>query len=58
MNGRLMQEARTEGIESLEIIKLLVEQAGWRFEVQNNLVDPTFMENKPALIGPMQPFKD
>ncbi len=62
MNGRLMQEARTEGIESLEIIKLLVEQAGWRFEVQNNLVDPTFMENKqsngPALIGPKQPFKD
>ena len=41
LNGPLMQQAREEGIESLEIIKLLVEQAGWRFEVQNNIIEPT-----------------
>lgn len=40
-DGPLMEQARTEGIESLEIIKLLVEQAGWRFEVQNNVVEST-----------------
>ncbi len=39
--GPLMDQAKEEGIESLEIIKLLVEQAGWRFEVQNNIVAPT-----------------
>lgn len=62
MDGLLIQEARAEGIESLEIIKLLVEQAGWRFEVQNNLVDPTFLDSNqssgPSLIGPNQTFKD
>lgn len=39
--GPLMEQAKEEGIESLEIIKLLVEQAGWRFEVQNDIVAPT-----------------
>lgn len=39
--GPLMEQAKEEGIESLEIIKLLVEQAGWRFEVQNNVVPPS-----------------
>jgi hypothetical protein len=34
--GPLMQKAKEEGLESLEIIKLLVEQAGWTFEVQGN----------------------
>jgi hypothetical protein len=43
--GPLMDQARAEGIESLEIIKILVEQAGWRFEVQNNVVEPS-PENK------------
>lgn len=41
MEGPLIEQAKQEGIESLEIIKLLVEQAGWRFEVQNDLVPPT-----------------
>ncbi len=41
MNGPLMEQAREEGIESLEIIKLLVEQAGWRFEVENNVIEPS-----------------
>lgn len=44
LNGPLMEQAREEGIESLEIIKLLVEQAGWRFEVQNNIVEPTLFD--------------
>lgn len=39
--GPLMDQAKAEGIESLEIIKILVEQAGWRFEVQNNVVEPS-----------------
>lgn len=39
--GPLMVQAKEEGIESLEIIKILVEQAGWRFEVQNNVVPPS-----------------
>lgn len=37
LNGPLMEQAREEGLESLEIIKLLVEQAGWTFEVQKNI---------------------
>lgn len=41
LEGPLMDQAKDEGIESLEIIKLLVEQAGWRFEVQNNIVAPS-----------------
>lgn len=41
MEGPLMEQAKEEGLESLEIIKLLVEQAGWRFEVQNNLLPAT-----------------
>ena len=41
MNGPLMDQALEEGLESLEIIKLLVEQAGWRFEVENNVIEPT-----------------
>ncbi|MGH1337481.1 MAG: DUF4230 domain-containing protein [Aureispira sp.] len=41
MNGPLMDQAKEEGLESLEIIKLLVEQAGWRFEVENNVVEPS-----------------
>jgi len=41
LDGPLMDQAREEGIESLEIIKLLVEQAGWKFEVQNNVIEPT-----------------
>ncbi|WMX14354.1 MULTISPECIES: DUF4230 domain-containing protein [unclassified Aureispira] len=44
--GPLMDQARAEGIESLEIIKLLVEQAGWRFEVQNDVVAPSPREEK------------
>lgn len=41
MNGPLMEQAKEEGLESLEIIKLLVEQAGWRFEVENNVIEPS-----------------
>lgn len=41
MNGPLMDQAKEEGLESLEIIKLLVEQAGWRFEVENNVIEPS-----------------
>lgn len=33
--GPLMDKAKEEGIETLEIIKILVEQAGWTFEIQN-----------------------
>ncbi|CAA6828871.1 MAG: Unknown protein [uncultured Aureispira sp.] len=46
--GPLMEQAKEEGIETLEIIKILVEQAGWRFEVQNNVVEPS-PENKKLL---------
>lgn len=55
-DGPLIEEARAEGIESLEIIKLLVEQAGWRFEVQNNVVEPTVLDSLHK--GPFVPFKD
>jgi hypothetical protein len=41
-----MEKAKEEGIESLEIIKLLVEQAGWRFEVQNDIVPPTALDQQ------------
>ena len=44
--GPLMAKAKEEGIESLEIIKLLVEQAGWRFEVQNDIVPPTALDKQ------------
>jgi hypothetical protein len=44
--GPLMEKAKEEGIESLEIIKLLVEQAGWRFEVQNDIVPPTALDQQ------------
>jgi hypothetical protein len=50
MNGPLMDRAMEEGLESLEIIKLLVEQAGWRFEVENNIVEPS----APSKIEPYQ----
>jgi hypothetical protein len=43
--GPLMDQAKSEGIETLEIIKILVEQAGWRFEVQNNVVEPSPKED-------------
>ena len=62
LNGPLLQEARAEGIESLEIIKLLVEQAGWRFEVQNNIVEPSILDSnlvkRPAFIGPNNSLND
>ena len=44
--GPLMDQAKSEGIETLEIIKILVEQAGWRFEVQNNVVEPSPEDKK------------
>ncbi len=47
LNGPLMQQAREEGLESLEIIQLLVEQAGWRFEV---IKDAPQMEEQPEFI--------
>lgn len=34
-DGPLMEKAKNEGISNLEIIQLLVEQAGWTFEVVN-----------------------
>jgi hypothetical protein len=37
--GPLMDKAREEGLESLEIIKILVEQAGWTFQVVNGKID-------------------
>lgn len=46
-DGPLMEQAKAEGIESLEIIKLLVEQAGWRFEVQNNIIESTEETREP-----------
>jgi len=40
--GPLMQKAREEGLEQLELIKLLVEQAGWTFSVSDGkLNNPT-----------------
>ncbi|MCP4438337.1 MAG: DUF4230 domain-containing protein [Aureispira sp.] len=33
--GPLMEKAKEEGIETLEIIRILVEQAGWTFEIHN-----------------------
>lgn len=45
LEGPLMQQAREEGLESLEIIQLLVEQAGWRFEVIKKAPQ---MEQQPA----------
>jgi hypothetical protein len=38
--GPLMDKARNEGISNLEIIQLLVEQAGWTFEVVNGDIGP------------------
>ena len=38
-NGPLMDKAREEGLESLEIIQILVEQAGWTFQVVNGQID-------------------
>lgn len=37
--GPLMQKAKEEGLEQLEIIKLLVEQAGWTFSVSDGKLD-------------------
>lgn len=44
LNGPLMQQAREEGLESLDIIRLLVEQAGWRFEIVQEDPDPQIEE--------------
>jgi hypothetical protein len=39
--GPLMDKAKEEGLEQLEIIKLLVEQAGWTFvSTDGNLTEP------------------
>lgn len=46
LEGPLMQQAREEGLESLEVIQLLVEQAGWRFEV---IKEASQMEQQPTL---------
>jgi len=51
LEGPLMQQAKEEGLESLEIIQLLVEQAGWRFEV---IKDAPNMEQQPE-ITPLPP---
>lgn len=51
LNGPLMQQAREEGLESLEIIQLLVEQAGWRFEV---IKDAPQLEEQPQ-VAPLPP---
>ena len=42
LNGPLMEQAREEGLESLEIIQLLVEQAGWTFEIIRGGEEPSF----------------
>lgn len=56
--GPLMAKAKEEGIESLEIIKLLVEQAGWRFEVQNDVIPPSTLDNPPpAPVNIPQPLE-
>lgn len=51
--GPLMEQAREEGIETLEIIKLLVEQAGWKFQVQNDLIPPT-LDKEPTPPAPVR----
>jgi len=60
MQGPLMEQARAEGIESLEIIKLLVEQAGWQFIVENDIVPPTAEPQKdtPNIPDPIRVNKD
>lgn len=55
--GPLMEKAKEEGIESLEIIKLLVEQAGWRFEVQNDVIPPSLDEAPPSPVNIPQPVE-
>lgn len=39
-NGPLMAQAKTEGLKNLSLIRLLVEQAGWTYEViENEFID-------------------
>ena len=47
--GPLMDQARAEGLESLEIIQLLVEQAGWRFEIVQDGPDQSLEQPLPSL---------
>lgn len=54
INGPLMNQAKEEGLESLEIIKLLVEQAGWRFEVENNVIAPSPLPNPDPFAVPIE----
>lgn len=54
MNGPLMEQAKEEGLESLEIIKLLVEQAGWRFEVENNVIAPSPLPKVDPFYTPIE----
>lgn len=44
--GPLMDKAREEGLESLEIIKILVEQAGWTFQVvSGEIIEPNLLDS-------------
>jgi hypothetical protein len=51
--GPLMDKAREEGLEQLELIKLLVEQAGWTFiSTDGNLTEPQDSLNKINIPDP------
>jgi hypothetical protein len=48
-----MDKAREEGLEQLELIKLLVEQAGWTFiSTDGNLTEPQDSLNKINIPDP------
>jgi hypothetical protein len=52
----LLAQARTEGIETLDVIRVLVEQGGWRLEIIQDSLNPPA---RPVTIPsePVKPFK-
>ncbi len=60
LGGPLIEQAKVEGIESLEIIKLLVEQAGWTFKVENNIIAPSLDSgwDTPTIAQPIKVRRD